>query len=96
MQDCSLTKVVIESTRHPLYGKTCDICNQPMRANQQAIVHDAGRGVYVQRETIWHRMCMEEFTQRRWPKGKNPEKAVEAQIRRLRRNGSRVPALLGD
>lgn len=90
-----LMRIGIDSSRHPLYGKTCGICNQPMRSGQEALVHDAGRGVYVQRETIWHRSCLRAFLEREWPKTPKTEKTDRA-IEKLRKNGSRVPALLAD
>jgi hypothetical protein len=98
-----LMRVEIDTSQHPHYGKTCGICNQPMRVGQDALVYDAGRGMYVRRETIWHRDCMRIFLEREWPRTpkSRPQRRhgageVDKAIERLRAKGSRVPALLCD
>jgi hypothetical protein len=50
---------VIESSKDDFYGEKCKDCSRPMRVGDVAMVFDQGRGVFVDRDIIWHRRCVE-------------------------------------
>lgn len=88
MKSCS-----IKTARNPLYGKKCAAqgCAQPMRVGDTCILIDAGLGVYVGRETHFHRRCLLAFLL-----DTPMEKVgVEQEIDRIRLDGSSIMALLG-
>lgn len=89
-----LKSVVVKTRKSSVYGGKCSApkCNQPMRVGDTCIVFDAGAGVYVRRETYFHRRCLLDFLL-----ATPMEKArVESEIDRIRLDGSSVMALLGD
>lgn len=82
----------ITSRRSDNYGKKCAMdCGRPMLVGDTVIIMDAGRGVYVGRETLIHRECL-----LRWllttPMSRG---AVAQEIERIRIDGSAVMELLG-
>jgi hypothetical protein len=89
----SITGYSVKSHRSPHYGIKCAgaRCGKPMRVGDTCIIFDAGPGVYVRRETGFHRRCLLDFLL-----ATPMEKAhVESEVERIRIDGSAVLELLG-
>ena len=50
---------LIENSDDDYYDEACRDCRGRMRVGDVAMVFDQGRGVFPDRELIWHRHCME-------------------------------------
>jgi hypothetical protein len=88
-----ITFEVVGKHRHPLYGKACSMptCGKPFLVGDTVICVDKGRGVYVDRESLFHRRCLLAFVL------STPleKPVVESEIERIRQGGSTVSELLG-
>lgn len=54
-----LVGCLIDSSKHDFYGETCQDCRKRMRVGDVAMVFDRGNGVFVDRDLVWHRHCIE-------------------------------------
>jgi hypothetical protein len=50
---------LIDSTDHDFYGETCQDCTGLMRPGDVAMVFDRGRGVFTDRDLVWHKHCIQ-------------------------------------
>lgn len=49
---------LVDSTDHDFYGEACQDCTGVLRLGDVAMVFDRGRGVFVDRDLVWHRRCL--------------------------------------
>jgi hypothetical protein len=85
--------ITVKTRRSSVYGGKCAApkCGHPMRVGDTCIVFDAGHGVYVQRETYFHRRCLLAMILDTPIEGREVDVAID----RIRNDGSVVLALLG-
>ena len=50
---------LVASSDDDFYGENCRDCTRPIRVGDVAMVFDRGRGVFVDRDLVWHRRCIE-------------------------------------
>lgn len=89
----SLRVFSVSTSKSSVYDCKCAApkCGTPMRVGDVCIAFDAGPGVYVNRQTYFHRRCLLDFIL-----ATPMEKAhVASEIDRIRLDGSAVMALLG-
>lgn len=49
---------LVDSTDHDFYGESCQDCSKVMRVGDVAMVFDRGRGVFTDRDLVWHKRCL--------------------------------------
>jgi hypothetical protein len=49
---------LVDSTDHDFYGEMCQDCSNVMHVGDVAMVFDRGRGVFTDRDLVWHRRCI--------------------------------------
>ena len=50
---------LIEDKEDDYWGEKCQDCTKKLRVGDVAMVFDRGRAVFMDRDLIWHRRCIE-------------------------------------
>lgn len=84
---------LVASSDDEYYNEKCRDCSRRMRVGDVAMVFDRGNGVFVDRDLIWHRRCVEAAL----VSAPLERDAVEEAIEVIRRRGiAPLVAALGD